>query len=315
MKLYLKGFYGYKNFGDEMLLFGLLNYLQAQYNPELIAIEVGDKKRMEHRIRQNHDFLDTGIRDKIELVPNAVVSKRFKQFQSFLGFDKYKKYFKVFGGGEVLDESRRFPHNGWNLVLLHHYSIRKHNFVLVGGIGTDEQKSTKRLYKYILPRAQKIICREEGSVKIAKKYSKKNVLLHKDFSESALSSVVRNGRNAVLRYSLRTEKFILINIGPKYYTPQNIQKIADYCKKYTKSQKIFFPGDINFDKQYYHKLRKIIPDLEIYDWTKHSLSDTLKLFQDCQGGIGSRLHFLYPLKILKKDFVSISTSNKVQKMI
>ena len=32
------------------------------------------------------------------------------------------------------------------------------------------------------------------------------------------------------------------------------------------------------DKIYYSQLRKHIPDLEIYDWTKHNLPDTIDLF-------------------------------------
>jgi hypothetical protein len=39
------------------------------------------------------------------------------------------------------------------------------------------------------------------------------------------------------------------------------------------------------------------------------------LFSSCEAGIGSRLHFLYPLKIFKKKLLSISNSDKVRKMI
>jgi polysaccharide pyruvyl transferase WcaK-like protein len=300
-----------------MLFFWLLNYLQKEYNPESFTVEVWDKKRIRHRIQTNKSYLDKGIIDKLEFVENAVVSKRFRQLQSFLWLDKYKKHFKVFGWWEVLDESRKFPHNGWNLFLLHHYSIRKKNFILVGWIGTDKKKCTKELYKHLLPRAKKIICREEWSMEITKEYSN-NIVLHSDFSKEILSHVVRNGRDR----SLHTDKFILINVWPKYYTKDSINKIKNFVDSKIASQahndsikKIFFPADINFDKEFYPKLRKIIPDLEIYDRTKHPLSETLSLFKNCEGWIWSRLHFLYPLKLFKKDFVSISNSDKVKKMI
>jgi hypothetical protein len=39
------------------------------------------------------------------------------------------------------------------------------------------------------------------------------------------------------------------------------------------------------------------------------------LFQSCDAWIGSRLHFLYPLKLFNKDFVSISKSDKIMKML
>jgi hypothetical protein len=62
----------------------LLNYLQQKYNPETIAIEVGDISWMQQWISQNQNFLQSGVLDKIELVENTEISRRFKQFQSFL---------------------------------------------------------------------------------------------------------------------------------------------------------------------------------------------------------------------------------------
>ena len=315
MKLYLKWFYWYKNFWDEMLFFWLLNYLQKEYSPESFTVEVWNKKRIQHRIQNNKYYLDKGIIDKLEFVENAVVSKRFRQIQSLLWLDKYKKYFKVFGWWEVLDESRNFPHNWWNLFLLHNYSIRKKNFILVGWIGTDKKKYTKKLYKYLLPRAKKIICREEWSVKIAKQYSKNNIVLHKDFSDSALCFVVREGFKPSPTDKVEKLLQVLINVWPRYYNNKSIKQIKTFISKYPKHKKIFFPADINFDKEFYPKLRKIIPDLEIYDRTKHTLSETIGLFKSCKSWIGSRLHFLYPLKIFKKDLISISDSDKVKKMI
>lgn len=315
MKLYLKWFYWYKNFWDEMLFFWLLNYLQKEYNPELFTVEVWDKQRMQSRTHINKLFLDKWIIDKLDFVENSVVSKRFRQLQSFLGIDKYRNHFKVFGWWEVLDESRKFPHNGWNLFLLHNYSIRKKNFILVGWIGTDCKRATKKLYSYLLPRTQKIICRESGSVKIVQKYSDKNVFLYEDFSNRVIVLwAVGDVRERPLQKSHNTNP-ILINVWPKYFTQINQKKIKDFTQKYSNHKKIFFPADINFDKEFYPKLRKTIPNLEIYDRTKHTLVETLSLFASCEAGIGSRLHFLYPLKIFKKDFVSISTSDKVKKMI
>ena len=186
MKFYLKWFYGYKNFWDEMLFFWLLNYLQTSYNPESFTVEVWDKQRMQSRTQQNKSYLDTGILDKLDFIENtenSVIVRRLRQVLAILWFDKYKKYFKIFWGWEVLDESRKFPHNGRNLPLLHHYSIRKWQFILLWWIGTDDKNSTKKLYSYLLPKAQKIVCREVGSVKRAKKYSADNTLLFQDFSK------------------------------------------------------------------------------------------------------------------------------------
>ena len=359
-----------------MLFFWLLNYLQKEYNPDLFAVEVWDKQRIQNRTQQNKTFLDAWILDKLDFIENSessVLFRRFNQLLAVVWFDKYKKYFKIFWGWEVLDESRKFPHNGRNLPLLHHYSIRKWQFILVWWIGTHYKKSTKYLYKYLLPKAQKIICRELDSVKRAKKYSLNNTLLFQDFSteildkeqkkqtegskslssleqsfpiveegSKSLSSleqsfpIVEEGSKSLssLEQSFPIveegsksfssfQNVYLINIGPKHFTQQNLNKIKKYIKASTDvisahpvaPRKIFFPADINFDKQYYPQLRKEIPDLEIYDRTKHSLFETIELFKSCSWWVWSRLHFLYPLKVFKKDLLSISDSDKVRKMI
>lgn len=307
MKLYIKWFYWYRNFGDEVLIFWLLNYLQQKYNPEIFAIEVWNINWMQQWISQNQNFLHSGILDKIELVENTEISRRFKQFQSFLWMDQYREYFKVFGGWEVLDESRQFPHDGRNLLLLHHYCIRKWKFILVWWIGTDEKRMTKFLFHKIIPWAKDIICRENISYQRAKNYWANNLTQWKDFSTDIFFSVERKDK---------WNKNLLINISQKYFTDDNIEKIKNFVWKYSSDcQKIFFPADINLDKVFYSHMRKFIPDLEIYDWTKHNLQDTIELFQMCEWWIWSRLHFLYPLLLFGKNFENLSSSDKVQKLI
>lgn len=366
MKIYLKWFYWYKNFWDEVLLFWLLNYLQKEYNPDEIVVEVWSIEWIQRWLNKNKKYLQSWIIDKLEFVENKEISKRFSQILSFFGINKYKKYFKVFGGWEVLDESRNFPHDGWNLALLHHYSIRKWKFILVWWIWTCEKFRTKKLLKYILHKAQKIICREKISYERAIANWWKNAISYEDFSKeifkdsSAIASEWRGGvilnktkwsaptslpidrgssrsgressqsgkesinvnkDSSLLKPStaLRSEwqkKNILINISPKYFNQNNIEKIKNFVWKYSSDcKKIFFPADINIDKELFTKIRKTIPDLEIYDRTKHSLKDSIELFSNCIWWIGSRLHFLYPLKIFGKNFESISDSDKVKKVI
>ena len=306
MKIYLKWFYWYKNFWDEVLLFWLLNYLQKEYNPDEIVMEVWNIEWIESWFNNNKKYLQDWIIDKLYFVENKEISKRFRQILSFFWINKYKKYFKVFWWGEVLDESRIFPHDGWNLVILHHYSIRKWKFILVWWIGTNNKFRTKRLFKYILPRAQKIICREKTSYERTIANWWKKAVSYEDFSKQIFEL-----------YSWEKEKNnILINISPKYFNKKNIEKIKNFIWKHNSDcKKIFFPADINIDKEIFTKIRKTIPDLEIYDRTKHSLKDSIELFLSCKWWIWSRLHFLYPLKIFNKNFESISDSDKVMKII
>ena len=46
MRIYLKGYYGYKNFGDELLLFGVIEEIFSRYKVEELIIEVGNTDRM-----------------------------------------------------------------------------------------------------------------------------------------------------------------------------------------------------------------------------------------------------------------------------
>lgn len=57
MKIYLKGYYWYKNFGDELLLFGIIEEIFSRYTVEKLVIEVGDTDRIKERVSKNTSFL------------------------------------------------------------------------------------------------------------------------------------------------------------------------------------------------------------------------------------------------------------------
>lgn len=56
---YLKCYYGYKNFGDELLVFGVINRIFSTYPTiQKLYIEVGDKERFDSRMDKNSHYLD-----------------------------------------------------------------------------------------------------------------------------------------------------------------------------------------------------------------------------------------------------------------
>jgi len=57
MKIYLKGYYGYKNFGDELLLFGVIKEIFSRYAVEHLVIEVGNHLRIKKWIERNIKFI------------------------------------------------------------------------------------------------------------------------------------------------------------------------------------------------------------------------------------------------------------------
>lgn len=59
---YLKCYYGYKNFGDEILVFGVINRIFQTYPTiEKLYIEVGNKERFDTRIDKNSHYLDINL--------------------------------------------------------------------------------------------------------------------------------------------------------------------------------------------------------------------------------------------------------------
>lgn len=309
MEGYLRGYYGYRNFGDELLFFGVAKRLFAKYPLTKLFIEVGDKSWMEDRIWENYQWLLTEKQlSSLKLVNAKQHKYKFiTHLFNFLGFGKHKKTFKFFGGGEVLSDERPFPHDGWNLPILFNYSVRKGQFVLLGGIGKSKKWRTEVLYRQLLPKAEKIIVRDRESLAIAKKFNTETIL-HEDFAQEIVQSIKHHSSNI-------KQNYILININKQSVDRYNIDKIAQFCQNYPDHKKIFFPCDMNDDKHCFTSIKKHISGLEMYDRTKHSLTESLSLFYHADGGIWARLHFLLPLKLYGKPIVAIPYADKINKLI
>lgn len=291
-----------------MLLFGIIPYLFENYPLKKLTIEAGNQKRLEKRLEKNETLKDKKY--KIQIVP--IKQHKYKWITyilNTLGFGKYKKSFKFFGGGEALTDERPFWHDGRNIPVLFNTNIIKGEFVLLWGIGKPSTTRSKLLYKILLPRAKEIITREKISYDIVKeKYKTKNLKLYEDFSLEVLRKLKKNEPK-------NSDKYILVNINTATSTSDNIQKIECFCKTYPEHKRIFFSCDMNDDIHCFKTLQAVVPWLDIYDRTKYSLQQTIELFSGAEAGIGSRLHFLLPLKFFAKKFQSLCQAEKVQKMI
>ncbi|HCY20443.1 TPA: hypothetical protein DIC40_00975 [Patescibacteria group bacterium] len=97
---YVRGYYGYKNFGDELLFFGVIDWIFSHY-PEIqeLVIEVNNKTWMEYRVKKNYqEYTSKEQYHKISFV--EIKQHRWKYLThiiSLLGFGKYRSYFKFFG--------------------------------------------------------------------------------------------------------------------------------------------------------------------------------------------------------------------------
>jgi polysaccharide pyruvyl transferase WcaK-like protein len=159
MHVLVKGYYGFKNLGDELILFSLLNWIEETLHPQQISLISGDPQWLEHRLITHKEFFPP-LLHKLTLLPRPNWKKHL---HTMLGFERGKYDFLVFGGGQVIDEERKFPHNGRNLPLLYRRTIKRGNFALIGGIGTQNKDGTAALQKILLEHAKIIILRDSFS--------------------------------------------------------------------------------------------------------------------------------------------------------
>ena len=187
----------------------------------------------------------------------------------------------------MLCDERPFPHDGRNIPLLFNYSVQKKQFILLGGIGKTRKGRTDILYRYLLPKAEKIAVRDRDSLAIAKKWNPENTLLHQDFAQEIIlrhkEQGTRNEEKGARNEDQKKNPYILININKQSVNKENIQRIVDFCTHYPDHKKIFFPCDMNDDKYCFQAIKTYISGLEMYDRTKHSLSTSLSLFHDADG--------------------------------
>lgn len=320
MEWYLKWYYGYRNFGDELLFFWIIKWIFTNYSLDQLFVETGDKIWMQQRVEKNSPLKTTDYetyQDKIIFVENKQHNyKRKTHIINFLWMGKYQKLFKFFWWGEVLTDERKFPHDGRNIPLLFGRNVRKGQFVLLWGIARPHKSRTKFLYRRLFRKAQKIIVRDSVSFENIEKWKGRKteiekVLLHQDFAVDTIHQAFEEG----ISESIHHEKCILINVNHQENTSANREKILTFCKQYPLHQKIFFPCDMHDDAKQYKSLKQDIPDLIYYNRTEHSLDQILNMFAICDWGIGCRLHFLLPLKLYRKTFEAIPYAEKIEKLI
>jgi len=134
---------------------------------------------------------------------------------------------------------------------------------------------TKILYNLTLPKAQQIVVREKKSYSTALAYNE-NVILHRDFAQDVVE---------YLSTSIKLKEdqdYILINLNSYISNKKSLREIKSFISNYYKHTKYYVPFDIDNDMKYYYILKKDIPELELYDWTKNSLEDTLNFFANAE---------------------------------
>lgn len=323
MQIYLKGYYGYQNFWDEMLLFGVIEKIFSDYQVEQLVIEVGDLEWIKQRKERNLNFITEyyrfrGVevnREKIQFFQphqrsQTILPQRIKALLPakwltylvlILGKSPYRSFFKVFWGGEVIEETRPFPHNGRNIPFLYLRSVLQRRFELWGGFGPQTKWTTKLLSSFLFRYAKRVLARDEHSYHLAKK-ANPNSHKRADFSKGILDYFLEHAPEYP-----ESAPYGLLNYSPLTSTaPDRLKnQLASTLKRR------YFASDAKFDAPFFHSLSKMFP-LTAYDWTTKSLPEVLSFIKKSKVWIWSRLHFLYCFKVFELPFHPLHQSQKLQ---
>ncbi len=296
MNWYLKCYYGYKNWWDELLALWFIQRIFYNYDIEKLYIEAWDEIWMMKWLKINNKLLDENIIERIEIVWKNWYKKLWSSLKFFLGW------------WELFTDQRRFPYDWRNYLLKLWKRIWWWNVVMAWWIGKARKIRTKILYNLTLRQAEKIICREKTSFELAKKYNKNTELYH-DFA----LDVINKCKEWI---EIKESAYILINVNSHIMNnKKSAEKILNFIKENKGKQFCFFPCAFYDDLKYYDYFCTQIPNLKLYDRTKHSIQDTLNFLAGCENAIWTRLHFLLVLKYFGKKFIPIVYQEKIEKMI
>lgn len=243
----------------------MLTRIEETWKPDQISLLAGDPVRLEQWMIQHKDFFPP-ILKKLSILPNPT---SWEYMKLMLGFNK-KYDFYVFGGGQVVDEERKFPHNGRNLPLLYRGAINTGNFALVGGMGTQNKDGTPILHKILLTKAQAVVLRDSFSEGLAERLLPKNLRYKVQTIGDLSLPMLEESKKLLEKGNLKTARdpYVLVNLSPLCDFDKALKKVKNFLRKHPDAQPIYFPAHLGEDVLYFEKLQEKIPTIELFDWTK-----------------------------------------------
>lgn len=314
MHWFLKCFYGFKNLGDEILFWWVIDYIDTVYPAlDTLTVEVENVAWMEERWEKNLDMMNTlklanWFRDMTKTLHFIPLSR------NILDNFRYDLYF--FGGGEVFAESRGF-HGWWNYLLRYVYPILKKKFVLLWGIESATQRWQRLLYKIVLPRAQRIVCREKTSYTHVTHYTQ-HAILAQDFAMPVIDRYRQLMKGQKLKHFKVSKPYVIINIVESISNEELYQKIKTFLTEhYPDATPVYLSGKSNNsnDVKFAQWLEGAYPQLRVFEREHYPLSELLALIDGASAWLAARLHILLLLQEFDKPLYAAVYAQKVQKLI
>lgn len=296
MRGVLKGYYGYKNFGDEVLLLWVIPYLFSTFGIDTLEIEVADVGWMETWIGRHADL---GL-----LAPYVSSLSFCKKWSLRLSTDDLL----FLGGGEVLTDGRKFPYNGRNYLFRWYTTILRKHYYLLWGIGTPHRRWSERLWRFLLRHSRHCIVREPRSHAVAMRYlPESSVTLYHDFALDVLHDLFPTHSPIT-----KTGDRCLVNVNPYIRNETTKQRIVGFVHETGAKDVLYFPAEIGVDDQFFGDLQNAIPQMERLERTTLSLSQICQTVMHCRRWIAARLHVLLLLRRLEIPMQALVYQEKIQ---
>jgi len=287
---YLKWYYWYKNFGDELLVLGVIQYL-FMHNPlEKLYIEVEDAARCKTRL-DRHSTVIGDLLSKVEFVEKH---HRFRVAR-FLWCSPH--IHKFIGGWEVFAPVRGWFHGGGNLFFLLLPSLLRRNVTLLGGYSRAIWYFDKFVHYLTFKFCRQCVCREETSYKyvIDTIGFTPKVILYEDFAKTVVDSLSLSilSENELFSITWLHCPYILVNANPYI----DIYWLTDVVKTEVWRLGVSRVVYILWDKEdagvwgvlidiFWHE------NVTVFDWTKYDIVSTMSVISHAESVIAIRLHII-----------------------
>ncbi len=278
MIAYLVGYYWYKNFWDELLLFWVLKEIESHKKYNEIIVLAQDEAFLQGWLEQNSDLLyKLRITSKI-----TCASKIGPKWEDML----------YIWWWEVLSDERSFPYNWWTYIVKYRRNFISWNVGFLWWVGTEKKRGTSLLYTLTLWRAKRVITRDPNSYSIACTYSSKSKLA-RDFAFDVLDVLdVKN--------SHEDWEYVIINLNKHIYSKEVLLQCIDfYMEEKSKWRRVFFlpasVGSDDADSELYSELKNSMPELKYMDRTSKSLLSFIEFIKWAEMVYATRLHILLPV--------------------
>lgn len=301
MNIVISGNYGAGNFGDELILEGLLQTLHNITKDAKITVLSNTPKETAKKYEVNSLYkFPAGIRS---LINYFFTGKFFRTLNAVRKCD----YF-VMGGGGLFDTSKKRSILIWEMQARFAYLLKKPVIMYGQSIGEIKDDYFGKIIRKLFRKAHFVAMRDEFSKNELKKYLKgKKIYTMPDLVFNIPQSLKSDGeainkQNQVL--------FALRDLGDSVLDGK-ILELIKYFQEKEFADVIFVPFQEGSDEQYGKKLTnttKLIPHQE-------SRKDMEKLYNESRMLVGMRLHSVLFAIRMGLPFIAISYSPKVKNIL